>query len=73
MYSANFKVLHTCAELVPCAFSWNKKKCLNCLCIRTLDVTYLGSVDQYEEQFQFILDLINQAFYDRVVCIIQWC
>ena len=30
---------------------------------------YLGSLDQYEEQFQFILDLINSGLpYDRVVC-----
>jgi len=35
---------------------------------------YLGSVDQYEEQFQFILDLINSGLpYDRVVCSIYIC
>jgi hypothetical protein len=32
---------------------------------------YLGSIDQYEEQFQFILDVINSGLpYDRIVCII---
>ena len=32
---------------------------------------YLGSIDQYEEQFLFILDLIISCLpYDRVVCFI---